>query len=273
MQLKLVSLRASSAQAALSPSCHCSRRAALCGHGSVGTGRVQEWRRHGNGDFFVLLGLSSGGFCKGLLGTSAQVKWSNQNGSWLAASLADGPAGAARGAGLCPWHVYRGQEPHAGKPSGRSAGVTPMCQDPAGPAAPSLPVPAQDPVRPHRRARGQQTGYKCESPSLFPTLRSARGLTAGPPASHGDPTAGLPAAGLSGFPAKAPQRRISPSTRSDSTGTCQVTHTELYHGFTPGRAVMQTRVSQCCVRPFPGLWGEQRVCMPLFVLTLVFTCT
>lgn len=60
-----------------------------------------------------------------------------------------------------------------GKPSDRSTGVTPMCQDPAGPAAPSLPAPAQDPMRPHGWARGQQMAYKCETPLLFPTLRSA----------------------------------------------------------------------------------------------------
>jgi len=40
-----------------------------------------EWGWHGNGGFLVLLGFSSGGFCKELLGTSAQVKWSNQNGA------------------------------------------------------------------------------------------------------------------------------------------------------------------------------------------------
>lgn len=59
------------------------------------------WERgqHRNQDFFfVLLGFFSGSFCKGLLGTAARVKWSNQNGSWLAASLADGHTGAAGGA-------------------------------------------------------------------------------------------------------------------------------------------------------------------------------
>lgn len=49
-----------------------------------------------------------------------------------------------------------------GKPSDQSTGVTPMCQ-----------APAQDPMRPHGQARGQQMAYKCETPLLFPTLRSA----------------------------------------------------------------------------------------------------
>lgn len=74
-------------------------------HCSVGTGTAQE------SGFFVLLGFSSGSFCKGLLGTAAQVKWSNQNGSWLSASPAAG------GAGVCPEHGYRGQEPRVGQPS------------------------------------------------------------------------------------------------------------------------------------------------------------
>lgn len=34
-------------------------------------------------------------------------------------------------------------------------------------------APVQDPVRPPGQVRSQQTGYKCESPLPFPTLRSA----------------------------------------------------------------------------------------------------
>lgn len=59
----------------------------------------------------VLLGFSSGGFCKGLLGTSAQVKWSNQNGSWLAASPADGSAEAARAQAYARSTFIKGRSP------------------------------------------------------------------------------------------------------------------------------------------------------------------
>lgn len=83
----------------------------LFGHCLMGMGTARE------SGFFVLLGFSSGSFCKGLLGTAARVKWSNQNGSWLAASPADGRAGAAGGAGVCLEHGYRGQEPCVGQPS------------------------------------------------------------------------------------------------------------------------------------------------------------
>lgn len=51
----------------------------------------------GTGTFLFYWAFLQVASAKGLLGTSAQVKWSNQNGSWLAASLADGPAGAAGG--------------------------------------------------------------------------------------------------------------------------------------------------------------------------------
>lgn len=167
MQLKPVSLRASSAWAVLSPSCRCSCQAALCGHHGVGTGRVQERGWRGNGDFFVLLGFSSGGFCK-----TASWHLCSSEMEQPKRELADSQPGrrargGSRGAGVCLEHVYRGQEPRMAKLSGRSTGVTAICQDP------SLPAPAQDPTRPHRRVHGQPTDYKCESPLLFLTLRSA----------------------------------------------------------------------------------------------------
>lgn len=113
-------------------------------HCSVGTGTAQE------SGFFVLLGFSSGSSCTGLLGTAAQVKWSNQKGSWLSAS-------PAAGGQVCTWSTaIEGRSPVWDSPVSEGPGshlglripvqesqvckarcakhqVTPVCQGLAGP--------------------------------------------------------------------------------------------------------------------------------------------
>lgn len=107
----------------------------------------------------------AGLFFRWLLGTSAQVKWSNQNGGWLAASLADGPAGQP-GVQVCAQSTFiEGRSPAWES----QAAEAPLSHtDVPGPCWPRVSLAASPSTGPHETSRAGVRVTSASPSGCFP---------------------------------------------------------------------------------------------------------